>query len=69
MKLDGMLVRAWSRFQARIRDEAGAVSAEYVILLTLIAVALVGSLTLLGLAISAKYETVGDCVAALPGAC
>jgi Flp pilus assembly pilin Flp len=64
-----MLIRAWERFHARTDDEAGAIAAEYVILLTLIAVGLVTSLTLLGLAISTNYQTVGDCIAALPGTC
>ena len=59
----------WLRFRARPEDETGAVAAEYVLLLTLIAIALVGAMTGLGFAISAKYQTARDCIAALPGSC
>ncbi len=40
-------------------------AAEYVLLLTLIALALFGAMTALGLAISSKYDFARNCVANL----
>jgi Flp pilus assembly pilin Flp len=59
----------WLRIHGRFEDESGAVAAEYVLLLTLIAMAIVAATTGLGLAIAAKYQTTRDCIVALPGSC
>jgi Flp pilus assembly pilin Flp len=63
------LLGRWLGFRARLEDETGAIAAEYVLLLTLIAIALIGAMTGLGFAISAKYQTARDCIAGLPGPC
>ena len=60
-----VVLGAWLRVRSRFEDETGAVAAEYVLLLTLIAIALVGAMSALGLAISSKYQTARDCVANL----
>ena len=62
-------VRLWFRVRTHLGDEQGAVAAEYALLLTLIAVAIVAAVTGLGFAVSAKYQTARDCIAALPGSC
>ena len=69
VRFGSALFGRWLRFRDRVEDETGAVAAEYVLLLTLIAIALVGAMTGLGFAISAKYQTARDCIAALPGSC
>jgi len=43
--------------RARFEDESGAVATEYALLLALIALAIIGAVTALGLAISAKFST------------
>ena len=60
-----VVLGAWLRVRSRFEDETGAVAAEYVLLLTLIAIALVGAMSALGLAISSKYQTARDCVESL----
>ena len=57
--------RAWLALQPRFGEESGAVAAEYVLLLTLIAMAIVGSATALGLALAGKYTSASDCVQTL----
>jgi Flp pilus assembly pilin Flp len=56
---------AWLRVRSRFEDETGAIAAEYVLLLTLIAIALIGAISALGIAISTKYQTARDCVESL----
>jgi Flp pilus assembly pilin Flp len=60
-----IVLGAWLRVRSRFEDETGAIAAEYVLLLTLIAIALVGAMSALGLAISSKYQTARDCVETL----
>ena len=56
---------AWLHVRARFEDETGAIAAEYMLLLTLIAIALIGAISALGFAISTKYQTARDCVESL----
>ena len=46
---------AWFGMTRRIRDERGAVATEYALLLLFIAIAIIGVVTALGLAIKAKF--------------
>ena len=43
-----------------IQDESGATAIEYGLIAALIAVVIIGALTLLGDAISAKFETIAS---------
>ena len=64
-ELWSIVLEAWLCVRSRIEDETGAIAAEYVLLLTLIATVLVIAMSALGIAISAKYQTARDCVANL----
>lgn len=43
-----------------LTDDSGAAAAEYAVLLTLVVVALIGAVTVLGTAISAVFEKVAS---------
>jgi Flp pilus assembly pilin Flp len=45
----------WFGLTQRVRDEKGAVATEYALLLLFIAIAIIGVVTALGLAIKAKF--------------
>jgi pilus assembly protein Flp/PilA len=47
----------WLGVRSHIEDETGAVATEYALLLALIALAIIGAVTALGLAISTKFST------------
>ena len=47
----------WLGFRTHFEDESGAVATEYALLLTLIALAIIGAATGLGLAISDKFKS------------
>jgi pilus assembly protein Flp/PilA len=53
VKMQGM----WLGVRSHIEDETGAVATEYALLLALIALAIIGAVTALGLAISTKFST------------
>ena len=52
----------WAGLRARMEDESGVLATEYIILLVLIALALVGGATALGVAINNKLSTTGTSV-------
>ena len=52
-------------FAQMLRREDGQGTTEYALLLVLIAVAIIATVTALGLAISSKYQSARDCVATL----
>jgi pilus assembly protein Flp/PilA len=52
VRMQGM----WLGFRSNIEDETGAVATEYALLLALIALAIIGAVTALGLAISGKFS-------------
>jgi len=47
----------WLGVRERFEDETGAVATEYALLLTLIALVMIGAVTALGLAISSKFSS------------
>ena len=47
----------WLGFRTHFEDESGAVATEYALLLTLIALAIIGAATGLGLALSDKFKS------------
>jgi pilus assembly protein Flp/PilA len=47
----------WFGFRSHMEDETGAVATEYALLLALIALAIIGAVTALGLAISTKFSS------------
>lgn len=55
------------RFMDIVKDEEGATMAEYALLLALIAVVVIAGATILGNAISDKYEGVAEQISAAPG--
>jgi Flp pilus assembly pilin Flp len=64
-EVSSIVFGAWLRLRSRFEDETGAIAAEYVLLLTLIAIGLIAAMSALGLAISSKYQTARDCVESL----
>ena len=66
LKVWSVLFAAWLRVRPRMEDETGAVATEYALLLVMIAMAIIGTVTALGLAISSKFQAARDCVANLP---
>jgi Flp pilus assembly pilin Flp len=51
---------AWGGFRSRFEDETGAVATEYVLLLTLIALAITVGMIALATAINAKFQDAAD---------
>jgi Flp pilus assembly pilin Flp len=47
---------AWMGFRARFEDERGAVATEYVLLLALIALAIIGAVTALGIVLAGRFS-------------
>ena len=66
LSLIARMQMTWLGFRSHIENEEGAVATEYALLLALIALAIIGTVTALGLAISSKFQTARDCVANLP---
>jgi Flp pilus assembly pilin Flp len=63
------LLGMWSGLKDRMRNEDGVLATEYVILLVLIALVIVGGATALGIAISSKLNHASSCVSSLTGTC
>jgi len=57
LNLYARMQTAWFGMTGRIRDERGAVATEYALLLFFIAVAIVTTVTALGLAVKAKFTS------------
>jgi pilus assembly protein Flp/PilA len=56
-------VKTWfADFKLRAQDEGGATAVEYALMVALIAVVIIGAVTLLGTASSDKFEEVKDAV-------
>ena len=53
---------AWSSLRSRFVNEDGVIATEYIILLVLIALVLVGGATFLGLSINNKLSSTGSSV-------
>ena len=51
-----------------VQDEGGATAIEYGLIAALIAVVIIGALTLLGTSISSKFSTIASSVTAAGGA-
>jgi pilus assembly protein Flp/PilA len=49
-----------------LKGRAGATAVEYAMIAALVSVVIIGGATLLGQAINAKFQYVGDTVAAVP---
>ena len=56
---------AWSSFRSRFENENGVIATEYIILLVLIALVLVGGATFLGIAINNKLSSTGSKVSSV----
>lgn len=52
----------WARFRQWGRAEAGVTSIEYALVAALIAVIIIGSVTMVGSELQASYEYVANCV-------
>ncbi|MEO8477671.1 MAG: Flp family type IVb pilin [Actinomycetota bacterium] len=52
----------WSDLQERAADEGGATAVEYALMVALIAVVIIGAVTVLGNNASDKFTQVGDAV-------
>jgi pilus assembly protein Flp/PilA len=50
---------SWAALRARIQEERGAVATEYALLLVLIALAIIGAATYLGLRIAGVFNSAG----------
>jgi pilus assembly protein Flp/PilA len=55
LSLYARMQTAWFGMTQRVRDERGAVATEYALLLFFIAIAIIATVTALGLAIKAKF--------------
>ena len=61
------MLRYIAKFQTKmfqLRDERGATAVEYGLMVALIAVVIIGAVSLLGTNLSAKFKFVSDAVAA-----
>ena len=62
LQLFTRMAATWVGLRARMEDESGVLATEYIILLVLIALALIGGATALGIAINNKLSTTRNSV-------
>lgn len=54
--------RCWTRFRQWARADAGVTAIEYALIAALIAVIIIGSVTMVGSELKATYDYVANCV-------
>jgi Flp pilus assembly pilin Flp len=64
--MDLFVFRTWLRARV-LRDERGANLVEYVLLLSLIAIAVIGAVLFFGTQLSPKYNQAGSQLSSAPG--